>query len=128
MRDCKVSFEWILMERLPGTPLVELLRTMTPEAREAVIKSVAHFAAQLFRLRLPRIGNIYRASGFGAIARVAESSRECSNSRSCSASTDYAASALATTVPRSSTVASTLVTRYAVGQLVSTAFIWGARV
>jgi hypothetical protein len=129
-RDSDIGFEWILMERLPGRPLAESWRTMTLEAKEAVVKRVAHFAAQLFRLRFRRIGNIYRASDVEAMARVADTadSGESSNGTSYSAGIHYIASTLATTVPISSSEASTAVTGYAVGRIVSMPFFWGDRV
>jgi hypothetical protein len=128
-RDNDVGLEWILMERLPGRPLEESWRTMTWEAKEAVVMRVAHIAAQLFRLRFPRIGNIFRESDDGASARLAgrDDSAESSNGTSGSAGVDHGARALGSPVPKTSGHPKA-VTRYAVGQIVSMPFFWGDHV
>lgn len=56
----ELGFEWILMELMPGHPYGNKWTTLPCTAKETMVKRLAHFSAQLFRLRFSGIGNIYR--------------------------------------------------------------------
>lgn len=64
----ELGFEWILMERMSGKPLSEHWRTLSFAAKERLVKSLALFAAQLFRKRLHQVGNLYRPDKHGDIS------------------------------------------------------------
>ena len=59
--DNELKFEWILMERVPGVPLIQVWDTLTWDAKVSCVKEVAGIMAQLFELRYDSIGNLYNA-------------------------------------------------------------------
>eukprot|EP00172_Hildenbrandia_rubra_P004331 Plantae.Rhodophyta-Hildenbrandia_rubra.ctg8536.p1 GENE.Plantae.Rhodophyta-Hildenbrandia_rubra.ctg8536~~Plantae.Rhodophyta-Hildenbrandia_rubra.ctg8536.p1 ORF type:complete len:487 (-),score=48.39 Plantae.Rhodophyta-Hildenbrandia_rubra.ctg8536:528-1988(-) len=65
-KDNELGFEWILMERMPGKPLVEHWRTMSLTTKQALVKRLALFAAQLFRKRFHLLGNLYHSDEHAA--------------------------------------------------------------
>lgn len=57
-----LGFEWILMERLPGVTLDSAWKGMSLEQKVKLTKRIAHFSAQLFRLRFKHIGSLHAPS------------------------------------------------------------------
>ncbi|KAF1962556.1 kinase-like protein [Byssothecium circinans] len=55
----ELGFEWMLMDMCDGTPIRKKWRKMTWEKKEAVIRQLARFQAELFGKRFEGIGNIY---------------------------------------------------------------------
>lgn len=58
--DNEFGFEWILTELMPGQPYQGKWKTLPWAAKERMVKRLAHYSAQLFRLKFSGIGNIYR--------------------------------------------------------------------
>ncbi|KAH8664769.1 kinase-like domain-containing protein [Ilyonectria robusta] len=58
-----VGFEWIIMERMPGKPLRQQWRSMSIDAKAALVRTVAQFQAELLRPanRFTSLGNILEA-------------------------------------------------------------------
>ena len=57
----ELKFEWILMERVPGVPLVRAWDSLPWDAMVSCVKEVAGIMAQLFEVRYDSIGNLYHA-------------------------------------------------------------------
>ncbi|KAI1463847.1 phosphotransferase enzyme family-domain-containing protein [Daldinia caldariorum] len=47
-RNNPIGFEWILMDRIDGTPLFECWRSTTQDAKERIVKQIAEYAAICF--------------------------------------------------------------------------------
>lgn len=58
----ELGFEWILMEMMPGQPLMKRWNTMSWSAKVNLVKQLARHQAQLLKIRIPRISNIYEAA------------------------------------------------------------------
>ena len=58
-----LHFEWILMTLVPGRPLREAWRKMSMTKKEALVKQIAGYQAQLFDHKLDSIGNLYNSDG-----------------------------------------------------------------
>jgi predicted Ser/Thr protein kinase len=54
-----IGFEWIAMEKAEGKPWREVWKDLDKSARETIVRQVAHFCADTFRLQMRGIGNIY---------------------------------------------------------------------
>lgn len=51
------------MERVPGTSLNDIWSSLSYFKKVELVKTVARYTAQLFKLRFNRIGNLFRARG-----------------------------------------------------------------
>ncbi|KAI9869656.1 MAG: hypothetical protein M1830_005248, partial [Pleopsidium flavum] len=60
--DNKLGFEWILMEKLPGTPLRNVWESLDYETKVRVTRRVAEWMDQLSRCRFEQIGSLYQSS------------------------------------------------------------------
>ncbi|KAI1403631.1 hypothetical protein F4819DRAFT_505960 [Hypoxylon fuscum] len=58
-RTNPIGFEWILMDRLEGTPLSQCWHDITQDAKERIVKQVAAYAVVAFEKQFRGIGNIY---------------------------------------------------------------------
>jgi hypothetical protein len=58
----ELGFEWILMEKMPGTTLRLRWRKMTWAAKEEIVKQCAKHQSQLFQKQFDKIGNIFPQS------------------------------------------------------------------
>lgn len=56
----ELGFEWMLMDNVPGTTLHKAWRKMSWDAKEAIVKQLVQYQAQLFEHRFQKIGNVYR--------------------------------------------------------------------
>ena len=61
-RTNPVGFDWILMTKLPGGPLVDVWRSLPYLAKEGLVKRFAEFSSCLFKRQLGCIGDIYTVS------------------------------------------------------------------
>ncbi|KAJ4410678.1 hypothetical protein N0V82_009157 [Gnomoniopsis sp. IMI 355080] len=66
--DNEIGFEWILMDRMPGTPLYRRWRTMSMTQKVALTNRVAEFQAQLARCDDPDT----RFRGIGTLSADSE--------------------------------------------------------
>ncbi|KAF1365031.1 hypothetical protein EJ07DRAFT_97957, partial [Lizonia empirigonia] len=57
--DNKLGFEWMIMERVPGTKLQEQWRYMSWMKKELLVRKVIDYQVQLFCRRFPHVGNLY---------------------------------------------------------------------
>ncbi|KAI1079247.1 phosphotransferase enzyme family-domain-containing protein [Whalleya microplaca] len=48
-RNSPIGFEWILMDRMDGTPLSQCWQSVTHDAKERIVKQVAAYAADAFK-------------------------------------------------------------------------------
>ncbi|KAF5580067.1 hypothetical protein FPANT_9462 [Fusarium pseudoanthophilum] len=58
-RDSPVTYEWILMSKLPGARMQDTWRHLTLPQKTDTVRQIASFIASLFRERFTGIGNIY---------------------------------------------------------------------
>ncbi|KAL9097093.1 MAG: hypothetical protein Q9163_006376 [Psora crenata] len=85
--DNSLGLEWILMERMVGSPLADGWRQMSWAAKVGVVQHIAVAAAQLFRPRFAHLGNLYRAydrpheDGFTAAAVAKAGAKDCTDAR-----------------------------------------------
>lgn len=54
-----VGSEYIVMEKLGGTPLGDIWYSMTPREQHSMMKKIVHWEAQLMSLSFPAYGSIY---------------------------------------------------------------------
>ncbi|EJD38210.1 kinase-like protein [Auricularia subglabra TFB-10046 SS5] len=59
-------YEWMIMEKLPGTVLDARWAAMSLSAKEVLVRDVVACLVELFEQKLRGIGNIYPTSGDGA--------------------------------------------------------------
>ena len=64
--DNELKFEWILMERIHGSPLADVWPSIPWAAKVSCVKEVAHYLAELFRSRYDGIGNLFHPKDLGA--------------------------------------------------------------
>ncbi|KNG48669.1 kinase-like protein [Stemphylium lycopersici] len=57
--DNELQFEWMLMERIPGSKLSDRWRDMSWLKKEVLVRKAVSHAAQLFKPRFNRLGNLY---------------------------------------------------------------------
>lgn len=57
--DNELKFEWMLMERVPGTKLSDQWKDMSWMKKELLVRKAVSYAAQLFDTRFNRLGNLY---------------------------------------------------------------------
>ncbi|KAH7010312.1 kinase-like domain-containing protein [Ilyonectria destructans] len=67
-----VGFEWIIMERMPGKPLRHQWRSMSIDAKAALVRAVAQFQAELLcpANRFTSVGNILEADRASGTFRI----------------------------------------------------------
>ncbi|KAF1939528.1 hypothetical protein EJ02DRAFT_456829 [Clathrospora elynae] len=58
-RDDELGFEFMIMDRVPGTNLRHEWESMSWLKKEVVVRKVVAYLAQLFQKRFTRIGNLY---------------------------------------------------------------------
>ncbi|KAI1800807.1 kinase-like domain-containing protein [Daldinia bambusicola] len=58
-RNNPIGFEWILMDRIDGTPLFECWGSTTQDAKERIVKQIAEYAAICFARQFNGVGNVY---------------------------------------------------------------------
>ncbi|KAI2776309.1 phosphotransferase enzyme family-domain-containing protein [Daldinia loculata] len=58
-RNNPIGFEWVLMDRIDGSPLSQCWESITQGAKERIVKQIAEYAAISFRRQFKGIGNIY---------------------------------------------------------------------
>ena len=61
----QLGFEWVLMTKIPGTPLSSAWKTTSFGAKERIVRRLALFASNMFEKQWRGIGNIYPANGNG---------------------------------------------------------------
>ena len=57
--DNKLGFEWMLMEKVQGTPLNDVWGTMEFDNKQGVVRRIASWMAELSRFKFSRIGSIF---------------------------------------------------------------------
>lgn len=55
----KLGFEWMLMEKVQGTPLYNVWDTMEFDAKQALTRKIASWMAELSRFKFSKIGSIF---------------------------------------------------------------------
>lgn len=55
----KLGFEWMLMEKVQGTPLYNVWDTMEFDAKQALTRKIASWMAELSRFQFSKIGSIF---------------------------------------------------------------------
>lgn len=55
----ELGFEWIMMEMVPGTTLRKQWRKISWEAKQTIVRQLAHYHAQLYEKPFPKIGNLF---------------------------------------------------------------------
>ncbi|KAI0173230.1 hypothetical protein GGR52DRAFT_377602 [Hypoxylon sp. FL1284] len=60
-RDNAIGFEWILMDRMEGSPLSLIWDDISLGAKERIVKQIAAYAAAAFERQFAGIGNLYPA-------------------------------------------------------------------
>ena len=58
-RENSIGFEWIIMTRMPGTPLKDLWRSLSFSEKTSLVGESAAFSSCLFRKQFQGIGNLY---------------------------------------------------------------------
>ncbi|KAE8162398.1 phosphotransferase enzyme family-domain-containing protein [Aspergillus tamarii] len=58
-RENSIGFEWIIMTRMPGTPLKDLWRSLSFSEKTSLVGVFAAFSSCLFRKQFQGIGNLY---------------------------------------------------------------------
>ncbi|EAT91101.2 hypothetical protein SNOG_01452 [Parastagonospora nodorum SN15] len=55
----ELGFEWIMMEMVSGTTLRKQWRKISWEAKQTIVRQLAHYHAQLYEKPFPKIGNLF---------------------------------------------------------------------
>lgn len=66
----ELGFEWMLTTDTDGTTLYKAWRKMSWDSKEAVIKQLAQYQAQIFENKLQKIGNLYYDAGEFAVNQL----------------------------------------------------------
>ncbi|KAL1671018.1 kinase-like domain-containing protein [Schizophyllum commune] len=61
----EVGGEWMMMEYVPGVPLMEKWPNMTREEREEICLKISRIWGQLLSMRFPSVGSLYEAPSSG---------------------------------------------------------------
>ncbi|TRM67011.1 kinase-like domain-containing protein [Schizophyllum amplum] len=65
--DGEVGGEWMMMEYIPGVPLMEQWPSMTREQRQEICVKIARIWGQLMSMRFPSVGSLYEAPLSGPV-------------------------------------------------------------
>lgn len=61
-RDAELQFEYMIMDRVPGTSMGDSWHSMSWLKKEMIVRQVVSYLAQLFERRFSHIGSLYATS------------------------------------------------------------------
>lgn len=69
-RHSRISFEWILMSKLPGEVWATRWQSMAYATKEQLVKKFCRYASHVFRKQCRGIGNIHSSSPSAEVGRI----------------------------------------------------------